>query len=746
MVGLGMIFDETYRPFFESAARAGIYDPAFGVCDVRVAAVATRTGRRAAALASSRTTLGNFANFQEPNSIGQLLATDVDFVCVATPDDRHFAAAKAALAAGKHVLIEKPSVLSLAELDELERLAREQGVLAKVVYHKLLDPDHKKLRTLVADGELRHVNNGYCTLLEPKSISGGQFAEWITGRNPGTYVAVHYIKLIDFTFGGRLSSVACTGQRGLVGAGRRADLGFDAIALDLRLRRRPRGGFRYSHQLGHARQFSRLCRAGSAISLRQWRVERAQPQARRGMHGRRADAARAQNHDEQPLQRHVPRTLAAAVAARLRSSRCWSDSCAKWRPSSLPDRPRRAMAACKRLVTWITMTSRPIGRPWPRCRRWKRFWPGMPPASQIASSRVDHPAGGLVLLRPGKSELEILYAGRRASLTANTQSSDRHEECEFSMAHVSEFASRSRASIEHRGEEQSNAVRRRAAAVEPSALRTFTPTLAVIDRSAGSYHWTPEGRMLADFSSGVLVANLGHNPARWWRRVIEYLGMWDFKPSGEFFPAAPLTAYNAITELDTHATRAIDRSCCRVSPAVPGASKCCGRPAAAKRFKRRYGRARSPAGGGHDSGHALRISWQEGIGRRGDRQRKRSRARSARAVHWFPARGVRNLELRGRPLDLAPYIADLVACRKEFGERIACLITEPYLGGGGSFHPQKEYLQAARAILPRATTSSSSWTKCRPISAAPVRSLPLPSTASSPTWSCLARDWATACR
>ncbi len=86
-----------------------------------------------------------------------------------------------------------------------------------MVYHKLLDPDHKKLRTLVADGELEHVNNGYCSLLEPKSISGDQFAEWIRGRNPGTYVAVHYIKLIDFTFGGRLKSVHCTGQRGIVG-------------------------------------------------------------------------------------------------------------------------------------------------------------------------------------------------------------------------------------------------------------------------------------------------------------------------------------------------------------------------------------------------------------------------------------------------------------------------------------------------------------------------------------------------
>ncbi|MEX2114560.1 MAG: hypothetical protein WD845_15300, partial [Pirellulales bacterium] len=32
-----------------------------------------------------------------------------------------------------------------------------------------------------------------------------------------TYVAVHYIKLIDFTFGGRLKSVQCTGQRGIVG-------------------------------------------------------------------------------------------------------------------------------------------------------------------------------------------------------------------------------------------------------------------------------------------------------------------------------------------------------------------------------------------------------------------------------------------------------------------------------------------------------------------------------------------------
>lgn len=215
MVGMGMIFEETYAPFFE-AAQAGLYDPATGVYGVELAGAATRTGDRAESYRKRRG-LENFGNHTGANAVGDLLDSGIDFLCVASPDNCHFDAALAGIEAGRHVIIEKPSVLSLAELDRLTAKAREKGVLAKVVYHKLLDPDHKKLRTLVADGVLSHVNNGYCSLLEPKSISGSQFAAWITGRNPGTYVAVHYLKLIDFTFGGRLKSVQCSGQRGLVG-------------------------------------------------------------------------------------------------------------------------------------------------------------------------------------------------------------------------------------------------------------------------------------------------------------------------------------------------------------------------------------------------------------------------------------------------------------------------------------------------------------------------------------------------
>ncbi len=234
MVGLGMIFDDTYRPFFEQVRKAGLYRRDFGLVDVELAAVASRTGSRGDKYQrAAQGKIADFTNFAGPHATAELLKCGVDVVCVATPDNRHFDIAKQALEAGKHVLIEKPSVLSLQELDTLQALAQQKGALAKIVYHKLADPDHKKLRTLYFDGVLKHVNNGYCSLLEPKSISGGQFAEWIQGRNPGTYVAVHYIKLIDFTFGSphpqplspegrggsgwRLARISATGQRGLVG-------------------------------------------------------------------------------------------------------------------------------------------------------------------------------------------------------------------------------------------------------------------------------------------------------------------------------------------------------------------------------------------------------------------------------------------------------------------------------------------------------------------------------------------------
>jgi 4-aminobutyrate aminotransferase-like enzyme len=59
----------------------------------------------------------------------------------------------------------------------------------------------------------------------------------------------------------------------------------------------------------------------------------------------------------------------------------------------------------------------------------------------------------------------------------------------------------------------------------------------------------------------------------------------------------------------------------------------------------------------------------------------------------FPMDECASVERRQRPIDLARYEQELQQIAAEHAGQIACLITEPYLGGGGSYHPQPEYLQ-----------------------------------------------------
>src|SRR5262249_61922570 len=95
MVGLGMIFDDTYRPVFEQLHAEGLYRRDFGLIDVELAAVASRTGSRGARYQHDLAgKVAPFVNCSGPDAVEQLLGTGVDVVCVATPDDRRFAAAR----------------------------------------------------------------------------------------------------------------------------------------------------------------------------------------------------------------------------------------------------------------------------------------------------------------------------------------------------------------------------------------------------------------------------------------------------------------------------------------------------------------------------------------------------------------------------------------------------------------------------------------------------------------------------
>src|ERR1700681_4089597 len=83
-----------------------------------------------------------------------LLQSDVDCVVVATPIHTHHELARAALLAGKHVLVEKPLAASLAEALDLMHLAEEQERVLMVGHTFLYNPAVQALRKLVDDGEL----------------------------------------------------------------------------------------------------------------------------------------------------------------------------------------------------------------------------------------------------------------------------------------------------------------------------------------------------------------------------------------------------------------------------------------------------------------------------------------------------------------------------------------------------------------------------------------------------------------
>jgi predicted dehydrogenase len=79
---------------------------------------------------------------------------DVGLVIVATTNDALADIARAAVEAGKHVLIEKPAGRSVAEIDELIDAARRHRRLVRVGFNHRYHPALRKARELFEAGEL----------------------------------------------------------------------------------------------------------------------------------------------------------------------------------------------------------------------------------------------------------------------------------------------------------------------------------------------------------------------------------------------------------------------------------------------------------------------------------------------------------------------------------------------------------------------------------------------------------------
>ena len=107
--------------------------------------------------------------------------TELDAVVIATPVPSHFSLARSALAARKHVLVEKPPAMRGAEMDELVALADERDRVLMPGHLLLYHPGVQRLKEMIDAGELGEVLCVYGNRQNLGIIRSNENALWSLG-------------------------------------------------------------------------------------------------------------------------------------------------------------------------------------------------------------------------------------------------------------------------------------------------------------------------------------------------------------------------------------------------------------------------------------------------------------------------------------------------------------------------------------------------------------------------------------
>jgi predicted dehydrogenase len=186
VIGLGYWGPNLVRNFHEV-----IGEDLRAACD-RDTARATAIGNRYPNL---RTTCDADAVLTDP---------EIDAVALATPVNSHYPLAKAALEAGKSVLVEKPLTADVGQAEELVDLARRKGLVLMVDHVFVYSPPVRKMKALVESGEL-----GRLLYVDSVRINLGLFQRDV---NVVWDLAPHDLSIADYLIGRTPKSVAAFGS------------------------------------------------------------------------------------------------------------------------------------------------------------------------------------------------------------------------------------------------------------------------------------------------------------------------------------------------------------------------------------------------------------------------------------------------------------------------------------------------------------------------------------------------------
>jgi 1,5-anhydro-D-fructose reductase (1,5-anhydro-D-mannitol-forming) len=161
LLGAGAVVEQRHAPGILKTGRgrlASVFDPD-----------AARARRLADALGVERVA----------SSVAEAVSgADVDAVVIASPNSFHREQAEAALAAGKHVLCEKPLALSLQDAAAIGEAAEAAGRLLQVGFHQRFSAEHAAVERLLEADVLGRIQAFHSIVCEPIDVVPGGEANY----------------------------------------------------------------------------------------------------------------------------------------------------------------------------------------------------------------------------------------------------------------------------------------------------------------------------------------------------------------------------------------------------------------------------------------------------------------------------------------------------------------------------------------------------------------------------------------
>ena len=136
------------------------------------------------------------------SNLEEFLASDIDAVYISSRNDEHAEQAIAAAEAGKHILLEKPMALTIADARAIVEAADKAGVQLAVNHHLPGSPLHATARRLVAEGRIGSLYSARINhaVLLPEGLRGWRLAD-VPGGGVVYDITVHDASVLNRLFG-----------------------------------------------------------------------------------------------------------------------------------------------------------------------------------------------------------------------------------------------------------------------------------------------------------------------------------------------------------------------------------------------------------------------------------------------------------------------------------------------------------------------------------------------------------------